>query len=143
MRAQTLHATLVFIGNVETNRLDALQQAAHKVCAESFVLSFDEARYWGHNRIVYAAPSHLPQPLMQLVDALAQHLEAQDFKFDRRTYQPHVTLLRNARRNNTPLPSMPPVNWQIRDFTLMQSVQKEGSNEYHVLARFPLRACDG
>lgn len=142
MRAQTLHATLVFIGNVETNRLDALQQAARAVRTEGFDLRFDEARYWAHNHIVHAAPGHIPRPLIHLVDALAQQLEAHGFKFDRRAYQPHVTLLRNARWSNAPLPAMRPANWPIRDFSLMQSMQREGLVDYHVLARFPLRACD-
>lgn len=143
MRDQTLHATLIFIGNVATDRLETLQQVAGEICAENFELRLDVARYWNHNRIVYAAPGHMPQPLAQLVDTLAQRLEAYSVKFDRRDYLPHVTLLRNARWSDAPLPAMPPVNWQIRDFTLMQSTQRDGLPEYRVLARFPLRACSG
>lgn len=143
MRDQTLHATLIFIGSVASGRLEALQQAAREVCAEDFELRLDQARYWGHNHIVYAAPSDTPQPLVQLVDTLAQHLEAHGFKFDRRDYRPHVTLVRKARCNDATLPAMPPANWQIHDFALMQSTQWDGLPEYRVLARFPLRAGGG
>ena len=126
MRGETLHNTLVFIGDVELYGLEALQLAAQEVSGESFELCFDEARYWGHNHIVYAAPRHVPQQLAQLVDALEQRLAAHRFKFDRRDYKPHVTLLRNAHWSDAPLPAMQPVCWQIRDFALVQSVPREG-----------------
>jgi 2'-5' RNA ligase len=156
MRGETLHNTLVFIGAVEPARLEALQLAAQEVDATAFELCFDTARHWQHNRIVYAAPGAVPPPLAQLVDRLRQSLERHGFSFDRRGYQPHVTLLRNARQSDTPkagnpqpasvraeltpaLPALQPACWQIRDFALVQSSQRDGQADYRVLARFPLR----
>jgi 2'-5' RNA ligase len=143
MRGENLHNTLVFIGHVERSRLEALQLAAQEVSAEGFELSFDGARYWGHNHIVYAAPSHVPPHLVQLVATLEQRLTTHRFKFDQREYQPHVTLLRNAHWTDAPLPAMQPVRWQIRDFALVQSVQQDGQASYQVLARFPLLPSGG
>ena len=143
MRGETLHNTLVFIGDVELYGLEVLQLAAQEVSGEGFELCFDEARYWGHNHIVYAAPRHMPQQLAQLAGALEQRLTAHRFKFDRRDYQPHVTLLRNAHWSDTPLPAMRPVCWQVVDFALVQSVPRDGLTDYRVLARFPLGAGSG
>ncbi len=143
MRGETLHNTLVFIGDVELYGLEVLQFAAGEVSGEGFDLCFDQAHYWGHNHIVYAAPHRMPQQLAQLVDALGQRLAAHRFKFDRREYKPHVTLLRNAHWSDAPLPAMQPVSWQIRDFALVQSVPRDGLTGYRVLARFPLGAGDG
>lgn len=137
MRTDMLHATLVFVGAIGQSRLEALQLAAQEVDAAEFELCFDEARYWGHNHIVYAAPKRVPQQLVQLVGALEQRLAAHHFKFDQREHKPHITLLRNARWS-APLPVMPPVRWQIKDFALVQSVQRQGASAYRVLARFPL-----
>lgn len=139
MDGGTLHNTLVFIGEVAQSRLEALQLAALEVSAECFELCFDEARYWGHNHIVYAAPAHVPHQLAQLVSALEQHLAMHRFKFDQRDYKPHVTLLRNAHWTDKPLPGMNPVCWQIHDFALVQSGQQNGLASYRVLARFPCR----
>ena len=111
MRTDMLHATLVFVGAIGQSRLEALQLAAQEVDAAEFELCFDEARYWGHNHIVYAAPKRVPQQLVQLVGALEQRLAAHHFKFDQREHKPHITLLRNARWS-APLPVMPPVRWQ-------------------------------
>jgi 2'-5' RNA ligase len=138
MHSENLHNTLVFIGNVEQSRLEALQLAAQEVSGSAFELRFDVAHYWGHNHIVYAAPGHVPQQLAQLVSSLEQHLGMHHFKFDRREYKPHVTLLRNARWTDVPLPAMQPVCWQVQDFALVQSGQQNGLANYQVLARFPL-----
>jgi 2'-5' RNA ligase len=139
MRRETLHATLAFIGEVDSAKLGTLQLAAREVATEDFMLCFDEVRYWGHNHIIYAAPSHSPQKLAQLVDALERSLNKHHCKFDRREYQPHVTLLRNAPwGDDAALPVMQPVCWQIRDFALVQSVRQHGLSGYRVLARFPL-----
>ncbi len=139
MRAATLHTTLVFLGNVVLHRLEALQLAAQEVEGEPFNLAFDVARYWGHNHIVFAAPRAVPPQLMQLERALEQGLGKHHFRFDKRPYQPHVTLLRHAQWSDTPLPDMQRATWRVRNFALVQSVSDEAGVNYRVLARFPLR----
>jgi len=136
MHGDTLHATLAFIGHIDQGRLEALQLAAQEVSTEGFNVCFDTACYWGHNHIVYAAPTHVPQQLLQLVDALEQRLTRHRFKFDERAYKPHVTLLRNASWSDVLLPGMPPVCWRVDDFALVQSMPQE----YRMLARFPLKS---
>ena len=143
MRGETLHNTLAFIGDVELYGLEVLQLAAQEVSGEGFELCFDEARYWGHNHIVYAAPRHVPPQLLNLADALGRRLDAHRFQFDRRDYKPHVTLLRNAHGSDTPLPALPPVSWQVEDFALVRSVPRDGLTDYRVLARFPLNPGGG
>jgi RNA 2',3'-cyclic 3'-phosphodiesterase len=143
MRGETLHCTLVFIGDVEQSRLETLQLAAREASAKSFELCFDDARYWGHNHIVYAASSHVPLHLVQLVGALEQRLAAHRFKFEQREYKPHVTLLRNAHWSDVLLPEVHPMRWQIQDFALVQSMQKDGLASYRVLARIPLMPSGG
>lgn len=142
MRVGTLHNTLVFIGDIEEARLEALQLAGQEVSGQPFELCFDTARYWAHNHVVYAAPGKVPQQLTQLVVALQQRLTEHDFKFDQRAYQPHATLLRNARWTDTALPQqiqqLQPVCWQVGDFALLQSVSRNGLADYQVLARFAL-----
>lgn len=143
MRGATLHSTLVFIGGIEQVRLEPLRMAALEASAEGFDLCFDSAHYWGHNHIVYAAPGHVPPPLVQLASALEQSLARHGFDFDRREYKPHITLLRNARRTDSELDGLQPVRWRITDFALVQSVPQGGLVNYRVLARFPLGAIVG
>jgi len=143
MHGETLHNTVVFIGNIPQSGLEPLQLAAQEVNGERFELCFDIARYWGHNHIVYAAPAEPPQPLMQLVLGLEQNLARHGFKFDIREYRPHVTLIRNARWTDAPLPAMQKVCWKVNDFALVQSVSHGRLPGYRVLARFPLGSESG
>jgi len=137
--AENLHNTLVFLGDVQPDHLEALQLAAQEVSGTAFQLVFDTARYWGHNHIVYAAPGSVPKRLAQLVSDLEQRLRHHHFKFDRRAYKPHVTLLRHAHWTDSPLSAMKKVVWHVRDFALVQSVSEGQSMRYEVLAKFELK----
>ncbi len=139
MRADTLHSTLLFIGNIEPGRLESLQEAALQVRAEPFTLCFDEPRHWEQNHIVYAAPRNVPARLAALVASLEQRMQMSGYKFDQRRYQSHVTLLRNASCAAGSLPSVEPVCWQISEFVLLQSEHMEGRAAYRILSRIPLQ----
>lgn len=132
MRPETLHCTLVFLGKVDEQRLEALKLAAAEVAFRPFRLEFARAGYWGHNHIVYAAPATTPPPLAGLVGDLETSLRRHRFRFDRRPYTPHVTLLRNTRWSDAPLPPMPAVRWQVRRYALVQSL----NGRYRALAYF-------
>lgn len=138
MGAESLHATLVFLGEVEVDRLEALQLAAQEVSAPAFTLLLDAAHYWGHNHIVFAAPGHVPPALLQLANSLEQSLQRHRFRFDARSFKAHITLLRKARWSDSPLPALPPVAWQMHDFALVQSLNDALGVRYEVLTHFPL-----
>jgi len=138
MRADTLHATLVFLGDVPERRLEALQLAAQEVEARAFQLTFDVAHYWGHNHILFAAASNVPPLLLELVDKLEQSLVKHRFSFEKRPYKLHLTLLRHAKCSDVLQPAMPRVVWQVRDFAMVRSAPDENGANYQVLARFSL-----
>lgn len=143
MRADTLHLTLVFIGEMAADRLEVLTLAAQEVCAEGFEICFDEARYWGHNHILYAAPGVTPAPLQHLVVELEASLRRHRFDFEAREYQPHVTLGRNTHWSDEALPDMLPVRWSVSEFVLLESVPENAASAYRILARFPLGVAAG
>jgi 2'-5' RNA ligase len=140
MRTDTLHSTLVFLGDVEESRLEVLRLLAKGANTRGFELKLTAAHYWGHNRIVYAAPDATPPQLAELVQELEARLRKHHFHIENRAYRPHVTLLRNAQWRDAPLPPMPAVTWKFNDFALVQSRRaEEGAAYYDVLARFPLQ----
>jgi 2'-5' RNA ligase len=139
MRADTLHTTLVFLGEVAERRLEALRLAAQETNWQGFELKLTTAHYWGHNHIAFAAPDATPPQLAELVKELESRLRKHRFHFEKRPYKPHVTLLRNAQWSDAPLPTMPAVSWRFKDFVLVQSLRdEEGAPHYEVLARFPI-----
>ena len=136
MRSDTLHCTLVFLGEVSEQCLPALCLAAREVDTPSFELNLTTVQYWGHNHIVYAAPVSVPPALITLVSDLEYALRKHHFHFEVRPYQPHVTLLRHACWTDAPLPVPPAVRWQINDFVLLQSLNDGQGSRYEVLCRF-------
>jgi 2'-5' RNA ligase len=140
MRIDTLHCTLVFLGQVAEHRLEALRLAAQEATFQPFTLEWFAAHYWGHNHIVYAAPAETPPELAELVTSLQDTLRVHHFRFEERPYKAHVTLLRHANWTDAPLPSMPAVRWQARDFVLVQSLSDARGAHYEVLCRFGVRA---
>jgi 2'-5' RNA ligase len=139
-RPGNLHVTLAFLGSIMQNRLEALKLAAQEVRGEKFDLTFDLARYWGHNHIVHATPSAVPPQLPQLVRDLEQSLSGHRFHFDKHPeYKPHITLLRHARWSDAPLPRMREARWRVDSFALVQSLGGEEGVVYEVLEQFPLQ----
>ncbi|MFA6013446.1 MAG: RNA 2',3'-cyclic phosphodiesterase [Gallionellaceae bacterium] len=142
MRAETLHSTLVFLGEVESGKLEALRLAAQEVSVKSFNVEFDVARYWGHNHIVYAAPQYIPDAMRVLANELQHRLQKHHFRFAAQDYKPHITLLRKAIWRDVPLPVMQKVIWSVRDFVLVESLSDEQGANYLILERFPLMQDD-
>lgn len=153
MLPETLHATLVFLGDVVEHRLEALSLAAQETEFRDFDLDLTAAHYWGHNHIVFAAPDVVPPQLAEMVSELEHNLRKHHFRLERRPYKPHITLLRHAKWNDAPkvgnplptsgwteltpeLPTMPAVRWRVRRFALVRSLSDEQGARYEVLARF-------
>ncbi|MEK6707504.1 MAG: RNA 2',3'-cyclic phosphodiesterase [Pseudomonadota bacterium] len=148
VRAENIHLTLVFLGEVSVDRLDALCQAANEVQGagvRAFDFAVEEIRYWKHNRIAYAGTVKVSQELLDLVSALQSALSAAGFSFDRQAYVPHITLARKAKcpapsiEFRTGLPELAqPVVWPVREWVLVKSGQANGRSGYTPIGRWPL-----
>ena len=138
MRRDNLHLTLVFLGNVARESIPQLEAIAQRQSGAGFDLNFGVTGYWRHNRIVWAAPAAAPAALSDLVATLERALKTDGFKFDARTYVPHITLVRDARAPAV----LPPLAfaWPVRDFALIESARGVKGAEYRVLVRWPCAA---
>ena len=138
-RVETLHLTLVFIGDIARERLTELIRAAVPVRAPSFDIDFDQAGCWRHNRIAYLMPSQPPEALHELVDSLEQALAAAAFVYDQRPYKPHITLIRRGEcPGATPATLATPIHWSAREFVLVESRLSQDGPAYTVVERFGL-----
>ncbi|MGH8743653.1 MAG: RNA 2',3'-cyclic phosphodiesterase [Burkholderiales bacterium] len=136
-RPGNLHLTLVFLGDIPLSRLGELDSVGAGVSGKSFHLDFTAPGYWRHNRIVWAAPVAIPPPLSELAQTLEAASQAADFRFDRRPYLPHVTLLRDVRREPD-ASLLREINWQVNAFVLVRSRPGEPGTGYEVIGRWPL-----
>lgn len=136
-RMETIHLTLAFLGDVESDRIGDLLALAGKIRSPSFGLNLTRFGWWPHNRIVWAAPGETPAEMTLLVDALQENLLGAGFRFDTKPFVPHVTLLRKADCGKSLLPPGG-IEWLAEEFVLVRSVTGEGGAAYEVLGRWPL-----
>ena len=139
-RTETIHLTLVFLGEVASSRLDALRLAADAIesnRARGFDLVIDEIRYWKHNRIAWAGARKIPQELLALVNALQNSLATAGFAFDKQAYVPHITLVRKARCHELP-DLAEPIVWRAREWVLVQSEPASDGSVYTPIGRWTL-----
>ena len=137
-RAENIHLTLAFLGEVPESRLASALAAARRVRARACDMRLEEARYWPHNRIVWVGPRETPAPLAALAADLKRELEAEGFRLEARPFQVHITLIRNAHapRELPVLPAPPALDWPVREFVLLRSnIERDGAR-YEVLERY-------
>lgn len=148
-RPETIHLTLVFIGDLARARIQELLDGLSGVQAAAFRIDFDRAACWRHNRIAFLAPANCPEALRDLVKELEARLDTLAIAYDRRPYKPHVTLLRKAecpkenpavgRVSDSPeWGDFKPIAWSAKHFVLVESVPTPDGVRYDVLGRFPL-----
>jgi len=136
-RAETIHLTLAFLGDVDPGRINDLLALAGEIRAPAFGFNLTRFGWWPHNRIVWAAPDEPPAELTLLVEALRGGLLGAGFRFDAKPFAPHVTLLRKADCGEKPFP-IGGIEWRAEDFVLVRSVRGENGAAYEVLGRWPL-----
>ncbi len=137
MSADTLHMTLLFMGEIARACLPQLMQTADKVSVPAFGFILERVSFWQHNRIAYAAPLEKTPALDQLVAMLEQAVIAADFQFDHHEFKPHVTLLRNA-GHASESQFITPIKWWVDSFVLVESVTTELGVSYQILQTWPL-----
>jgi 2'-5' RNA ligase len=130
----TIHLTLAFLGEAEPGGAVA---AARRVRGKSFSLPVDAAKYWRHNRIVWAGPKTMPDALNDLAANLRRELLLKKFALEEREFAAHVTLVRKAAAPDS-LPDLPAVDWPAREFVLVRSIPAPRGSRYEVIERFPL-----
>jgi 2'-5' RNA ligase len=135
----TLHLTLVFIGEIALDRLPELLTAAAGIAVPKFDVLLDRSDCWRHNRVAHLGASQSPPALLELVGQLESRLSAAAIPFDRRPYVPHITLLRKADCNpRIENPALAPIRWPARDFVLVRSSLRSGGALYEQIGRWPL-----
>jgi 2'-5' RNA ligase len=129
MRAENLHLTLAFIGDLP----DATGAKVAAACAALPPVSCDwqltEIGFFARPRVLWAGG-----PLMPALDHIAGRaralLDTLQVGYDRKPFVPHVTLLRDVRRFHGPRDVSPPIAWPIREVALYQSGRDEHGARY-------------
>jgi 2'-5' RNA ligase len=137
-RAENLHLTLAFLGEVEDLRVAEIERAAGEVAPRSGLLVLDRAGFWKHNRIVWAGASAAPPELEGLALELRSALAHSSIAFDPKGFASHITLLRDAREPR-PMPELKAIRWEVDAFALVCSRLQASGSRYEVLNSWSVR----
>lgn len=121
MQRDTLHMTLLFLGDVPHDRITELTRQVDQVECEHFVVRLDTLKCWQHNHIAFASPGEDIPGLRALAAQLRQAAKEADVAFDGRAFTPHVTLVRKLATSFETVPLELPV-WRVSGFSLVESV---------------------
>jgi len=132
MRAENLHLTLAFIGELDAARAAKVAAALESLPFERFEWMLDAVGAFERARVLWAAGPDCA-PLAALAQRVRELLDRFEVGYDRKPFVAHVTLLRDlaradARRATAPI--APPVLWRADRPQLLQSVQREGCLRY-------------
>jgi len=143
--AHNLHATLCFVGAIESERLDALRDAAKNIRGGRATLTFDSLEVWEQPKILCAIAGigGEAQPAAELAQHLGDAIIAAGFSPDIKPFRPHFTLGRKVRSElaagpEWPRPLAAPVVMRADRFALMESRRTEGGSLYSVVDSWPL-----
>lgn len=139
MRAETLHMTLLFLGEVPLAQISQLEQAADTVEFEAFAFALEQLSCWRHNQILYAAPAQAVPPLQALAQRLRTAADLAGIDYDKRGFTPHVTLLRKVQHPPEQRALVLPL-WQVQEFALVESQAAGPGVRYRNLRRWACRS---
>ena len=127
----SLHLTLAFLGEVDETQGAALARWVGGLSCTPGEWTLDRWGYFGRSRVVWLGSSASQPELLALHRRLWRQLETFGVKDEPRPFQPHVTLLRKARRAPPEALDAPRLTWRYRHVRLVES--RPGSR-YRTLA---------
>src|ERR1700693_2974028 len=132
-----VHVTLAFLGDQPRRIARELSAAAAKISGPAFDLVLDRVDSGPKSAIAWVGAQSVPQPLVELHQAIARSLLVSGLEPDERPFAVHVTL---ARRISAVVrrPLAPPLVWHVTAFTLVASEPDATGARYRVLSSWPL-----
>lgn len=131
-----LHQTLLFLGQLDQQQLNALLKQTDSIRFPAIDMQFDHLSYWDGPKI-FCLTSRAPSAeLYSLVNQL-EHIASQaDIKVDEKPYLPHITLARKASESlDVPIA---PVHFKVEQLVLMKSVSTDHGPQYQPVMHWPV-----
>jgi len=131
VKRNNLHATLVFLGNIDAETQVLISENVQNIRTQSFILNFDQLDYWRKPRILCLTASQHDPKLLALAETIRNAAEVCGIKTEERPYKPHITLARKA-VGNVEI-EIKPITWRVRSFCLVESCSTPDGVHYQVL----------
>jgi 2'-5' RNA ligase len=127
-----LHVTVAFLGALTPAGL-TIASTVPPIAVGPFALTLDTIGAF--DSTLWLGARSAPKPLLELERRLWAALEGKGFVREPRIYRPHVTLARRARPVDA---EVDPVEWQVAELALVESLPDGRNVYYEVLQTWPL-----
>ncbi len=134
---QNIHITLAFLGDLNPAQLEAVK-ACCPILPGAFALALDRIGYWRNTGIVWTGARNPDPEFIEFIEGLRHVLRRTGFDIDRRTFVPHLTLLRKARKRSRL--TLAPMSWIIGEYQLVASELNAEGARYSTLKRWSINA---
>ncbi len=135
--AENLHLTLAFLGRTDTRQRACVEAMADAIRCPAFELQLNRTGYWPRPRVLWIAPSEMPEALKGLAAALHGGAEGCGLSLDARPYRAHLTLMRKLARPPGDA-RCPPLRWSVDRFVLVRSTTLPQGVKYDVVREWGL-----
>jgi 2'-5' RNA ligase len=126
------HLTVAFVGEVDSARLEALNQIGQSLLADCGTVVLDSMEFWPQSQALVAAARTVPPGLLRLWRQLQDALALPETR-----YRAHVTLARKV--TQAPVPqAMSPILWHPTSIALIRSDTGGMESAYTVVSTWPL-----
>lgn len=133
------HLTLCFLGNITHRQHETLISQLYDIELSPFSFTLDTCGVWNGPKILFAAPSSVPNQLIQLAKATRKAARTAAIEVENKPYRPHVTLVRKATPALPPPLYSPSIDIRIDAFHLFESVSSPNGVHYPIRHSWPLK----
>lgn len=130
--AANFHITLCFLGEATPLQLDSLGEAFDHIVVDRFELTLNSIGHWSGPNLFFVAPSEIPVMLETLAKQIKAAALNVGLHVEKRKFQPHVTVIRNALADSPPPLFTPAVTCSFDRFHLFESVTRQGGVYYPI-----------
>jgi 2'-5' RNA ligase len=153
-RAEKLHLTLKFLGEIEAARVEALQRAAKRAAGsvERFEAKLQGTGAFpahGNPRVLWLGLEDEANAISQLQERLEAECALENFPRESRAFHPHITIARiripvaaparHLAKLHCEMKFEPPASFNVNDLTVMKSELGAGGSRYTPLSRHELK----
>lgn len=129
-----LHATLLFLGNIDSDKELTFRQEAAAIPVPKITIQFDQLSFWQKPGILCLTAAKFSPELVMLVDNLSTIARKLDHPIDARPFKPHVTLVKKVKKLITL--EFEPIIWHSEAFCLVESCSLTNGVEYRIIEQW-------
>jgi 2'-5' RNA ligase len=139
VKADDYHITVAYVGEIEPARLDALKEIGMQAASGMAPCPLSLKGSGMFKGSILWAGVEGAQPFSRMAEDLKERLSAARFPFDPKPFRAHITVARDVKPDEFPLPQPDPASWTADCLTLFESTRVKGVLRYIPVERFPFR----